>query len=96
MKISFFLLSQSSATLFLSLNFYDSGYFLLSVVCQDTAKVLVAAIANCLNVYWYLKAQHTLSSAAGLRSGVFLKGNGWNLELAIHSLLQPVQMSNVK
>lgn len=31
-----------------------------------------------------------LASAAGLRTGVFLKGNGWNLELAIPFLMQPV------
>lgn len=37
-----------------------------------------------------------LASAAGLRAGVFLKGNGWNLELAIPSLMQPAWMSKVK
>lgn len=37
-----------------------------------------------------------LASAAGLRAGVFLKGNGWNPELAIPSLMQPAWMSKVK
>lgn len=37
-----------------------------------------------------------LATAAGLRAGVFLKGNGWNLELAIPSLMQTAWMSKVR
>lgn len=36
-----------------------------------------------------------LANAAGLRAGVFLKWNGWNLESAIPSLMQPAWMSKV-